>query len=179
MGNRASEGRIVVVTGVGHRAGIGFAIARRLLEDGARVLLHSFSTGEIERSESADAGSTEALLAELGGTSERLQHIEADLGDRSLGTPGGHRPDRRLAHLRRLRLDDRSGDRCRGWIPPPGRSELSMSGTEWTSDEARVQRYLGLALLESWLRGADARGVREPRALALATADAAGRLIEH
>jgi pyridoxamine 5'-phosphate oxidase len=32
-----------------------------------------------------------------------------------------------------------------------------------------------LPLLESWLQGADARGVREPRALALATADAAGR----
>lgn len=32
-----------------------------------------------------------------------------------------------------------------------------------------------LALLESWLQGADARGVREPRALALATADASGR----
>ncbi len=32
-----------------------------------------------------------------------------------------------------------------------------------------------LPLLERWLRGADERGVREPRALALATADAAGR----
>lgn len=32
-----------------------------------------------------------------------------------------------------------------------------------------------LPLLERWLRGADSRGVREPRALALATADAAGR----
>ncbi len=32
-----------------------------------------------------------------------------------------------------------------------------------------------LPLLESWLHGADARGVREPRALALATADGAGR----
>lgn len=32
-----------------------------------------------------------------------------------------------------------------------------------------------LPLLESWLASADARGVREPRALALATADAAGR----
>lgn len=81
MVDRASEGRIVVVTGVGHRAGIGFAIARRLLEDGAKVLLHSFSAREIERSGSPDAGSTEALLAELGGSPERLQHIEADLGD--------------------------------------------------------------------------------------------------
>jgi pyridoxamine 5'-phosphate oxidase len=32
-----------------------------------------------------------------------------------------------------------------------------------------------LALLERWLRDAEARGVREPRALALATADAEGR----
>lgn len=32
-----------------------------------------------------------------------------------------------------------------------------------------------LALLERWLREADPRGVREPRALALATADAEGR----
>jgi pyridoxamine 5'-phosphate oxidase len=32
-----------------------------------------------------------------------------------------------------------------------------------------------LPLLEGWLQGADARGVREPRALALATADAARR----
>jgi dihydrophenazinedicarboxylate synthase len=32
-----------------------------------------------------------------------------------------------------------------------------------------------LPLLERWLREADARGVREPRALALATADASGR----
>jgi pyridoxamine 5'-phosphate oxidase len=32
-----------------------------------------------------------------------------------------------------------------------------------------------LALLDGWLQSADARGVREPRALALATADADGR----
>lgn len=32
-----------------------------------------------------------------------------------------------------------------------------------------------LPLLDGWLRGAGARGVREPRALALATADATGR----
>ena len=32
-----------MVTGVSRRAGIGFAIARRLLRDGAKVLIHSFS----------------------------------------------------------------------------------------------------------------------------------------
>lgn len=80
MVERAPE-RIVVVTGVSHRAGIGFAIARRLLDDGAKVLLHSFSQDRDRRPEGADAGGAEALLAELGSTPERLQHIEADLGD--------------------------------------------------------------------------------------------------
>jgi 3-oxoacyl-[acyl-carrier protein] reductase len=74
-----SEERIVVVTGVSNRAGIGFAIAQRLLDDGAKVLLHSFAGHGAERLEGADG--VEALLSELGGTSERLQHIEADLGD--------------------------------------------------------------------------------------------------
>jgi 3-oxoacyl-[acyl-carrier protein] reductase len=43
MPDRASDQRIVVVTGVSRRAGIGFAIAQRLLHEGAKVLLHSFS----------------------------------------------------------------------------------------------------------------------------------------
>ena len=42
MVDRAAGERIVVVTGVSRRAGIGFAIVQRLLRDGARVLLHSF-----------------------------------------------------------------------------------------------------------------------------------------
>jgi NAD(P)-dependent dehydrogenase (short-subunit alcohol dehydrogenase family) len=79
MNDGPSEERIVVVTGVSNRAGIGFAIARRLLDDGAKVLLHSFSEHDAERLEGADG--VEALLSELGGTSERLQHVEADLAD--------------------------------------------------------------------------------------------------
>ena len=42
------------MTGVGHREGIGFAIARRLLEDGVKVMVHSLTTDD-------------AVLAELGG----------------------------------------------------------------------------------------------------------------
>jgi len=44
--------RVAVVTGVGRRAGIGFAIARRLLDDGYRVLAQSWpeseTAGELE-----------------------------------------------------------------------------------------------------------------------------------
>jgi 3-oxoacyl-[acyl-carrier protein] reductase len=70
---QGQEGRVAVVTGVGRREGIGFAIARRLLDGGARVLVHSYGD---ERAE------VEAVLDALGGLSDRLAHIDADLGDR-------------------------------------------------------------------------------------------------
>jgi 3-oxoacyl-[acyl-carrier protein] reductase len=82
MLEQTSEGRVVAVTGVSRRAGIGFAIAQRLLEDGARVLLHSFSPHDEMQPWGADPGGISALIGELGGAaSDRLQHIEADLGD--------------------------------------------------------------------------------------------------
>lgn len=75
-----SNERIVVVTGVSNRAGIGFAIAKRLLNDGAKVLLHSFSQYDGKRPD-GDVGDTGTHLTELGYPPERLQHIEVDLGD--------------------------------------------------------------------------------------------------
>jgi 3-oxoacyl-[acyl-carrier protein] reductase len=41
--NDRHAGRVAVVTGVSRRAGIGFAIAQRLLAEGASVLIHSWS----------------------------------------------------------------------------------------------------------------------------------------
>jgi 3-oxoacyl-[acyl-carrier protein] reductase len=73
--------QIVVVTGVSHRAGIGFAVAQRLLRDGAKVLIHSFSPYDAEQPRGADAGGMDALIEELGGAPGRLAHVEADLGD--------------------------------------------------------------------------------------------------
>ncbi len=70
-----------MVTGVSHRDGIGFAIVRRLLREGARVLLHSFSAYDGERRRGAEAGGIETLLDELGGVSDRLRHIDSDLAD--------------------------------------------------------------------------------------------------
>lgn len=70
-----------MVTGVSRQAGIGFGIAQRLLQDGAQVLIHSFSRHDAERPWGVDPGGMDALIEELGGASDRLQHIEADLGD--------------------------------------------------------------------------------------------------
>lgn len=78
MENRVSEDRIAIVTGV-RRTGIGFAVVRRLLEDGMKVLLHSFTPSAADSPESEEG--VEAVLAELGGVSERLRHVEDDLGD--------------------------------------------------------------------------------------------------
>ena len=73
--------RVAVVTGVSRRQGIGFAVARRLLDDGLHVLIHSWSAHDAEQPWGADAGGVEAVLEELGGAGERLAHVEADLAE--------------------------------------------------------------------------------------------------
>src|ERR1035441_9766431 len=81
MADGSLAGRIMVVTGVSRRAGIGFAIARRLLADGARVVVHSWAAHDAAQPWGADPGGVDVLLAELGGVGPRLRHIEADLAE--------------------------------------------------------------------------------------------------
>jgi 3-oxoacyl-[acyl-carrier protein] reductase len=81
MADGSLAGRIVVVTGVSRRAGIGFAIARRLLADGASVVVHSWAAHDVAQPWGADPGGVDELLAELGGVGPRLRHIEADLAE--------------------------------------------------------------------------------------------------
>jgi 3-oxoacyl-[acyl-carrier protein] reductase len=73
--------RVAIVTGVSRRAGIGSAIARRLLADGLSVLICSWSAHDAAQPWGADAGGMEAVLDALGGLGPRLAHIEADLAD--------------------------------------------------------------------------------------------------
>ncbi len=75
------EGRVVLVTGVSRRVGIGFGLVRRLLADGASVLATSWTPHDAEQPWGADPGGIAAVIDELGGLGHRLDHTEADLAE--------------------------------------------------------------------------------------------------
>jgi 3-oxoacyl-[acyl-carrier protein] reductase len=72
------RGRVFLVTGASRRIAIGAAISRRLVADGASVLVHSWSPHDEEQPWGADPGGPEALVDELG---VRAAHVSADLAD--------------------------------------------------------------------------------------------------
>jgi len=73
--------RAALVTGVSRRAGIGFAIAKRLASLGADLCLHSFAPYDADRPWGADADGPEALAGELRAGGARVETVAADLAD--------------------------------------------------------------------------------------------------
>jgi 3-oxoacyl-[acyl-carrier protein] reductase len=79
------RGRVAMVTGVSRRAGIGYAIARRLAGLGASLVIHHYAPHDRDQPWGADPGGLEAVI---GGVTEALAdpdaavwHQEADLSD--------------------------------------------------------------------------------------------------
>jgi 3-oxoacyl-[acyl-carrier protein] reductase len=69
------SGRTAVITGASRRAGIGFAVARRLRQDGARLLLQGWAPHDQAHPWGPDPGGAEAVVQELGGP----PYVELDL----------------------------------------------------------------------------------------------------
>jgi 3-oxoacyl-[acyl-carrier protein] reductase len=77
-------GRAALVTGVSRRAGIGYAVARRLAALGASLFLHHYAPHDRDQPWGDDPGGTEAVLAgvrsALAATDASIHHLELDLG---------------------------------------------------------------------------------------------------
>jgi 3-oxoacyl-[acyl-carrier protein] reductase len=68
-------GRRAFVTGVSRRTGIGHAVARRLLDAGAQVVIHGWSAHD-EHQSRVEPGGTEGIAQELG-----IAFVESDFAD--------------------------------------------------------------------------------------------------
>ena len=73
---------VAVVTGVSRRAGIGFAVARRLVSEGADVFAQSWMAHDVAQPWGADSGGVDAVVSELSGHGSRVEHMEADFADK-------------------------------------------------------------------------------------------------
>jgi len=72
---------VALVTGVSRRAGIGFAIAKRLASLGADLCVHSFAPYDSAQPWGADRDGPEPLAKELAGLGVRAESVSGDLAD--------------------------------------------------------------------------------------------------
>lgn len=75
------NGRVALVTGVSRRIGIGYAIARRLLTDGATVFIQSYTPYDAQQPWGAEPDGMDGLLADLRETGGNVEHTEASFTD--------------------------------------------------------------------------------------------------
>ena len=78
--SQSLTGRVAVVTGVSRRAGIGFAVARRLLNLGASVFAHSYVAHDEGQPWGVDPGGIAAVLGDLA-LHGRVEHLDQNLAE--------------------------------------------------------------------------------------------------
>jgi 3-oxoacyl-[acyl-carrier protein] reductase len=70
--------RVAVVTGVSRRAGIGFAVARDLLDSGMAVLIQSWTPHDATQPWGSDPTGMDGVIETLRAHGGHVEHIEAD-----------------------------------------------------------------------------------------------------
>ncbi len=73
--------RVALITGVSRRAGIGAALARRLVADGMDLLVTGWEANDADQPHGADPGAMDRMAAEIGGAGGRVTTVSADLAD--------------------------------------------------------------------------------------------------
>src|SRR5215469_11816004 len=77
------RGRVALVTGVSRRAGIGYAVARRLAALGASLFLHSYPPHDRDQPWGEDPGGPQAVadgvIEAAAVPGARVDHMELDL----------------------------------------------------------------------------------------------------
>jgi 3-oxoacyl-[acyl-carrier protein] reductase len=72
--------RVALITGVSRRNGIGFAIARRLLDEAGTAFVHSWTPHDAEQGYGADPAGIDGVVTALGHP-DRRAHLALDLAD--------------------------------------------------------------------------------------------------
>jgi 3-oxoacyl-[acyl-carrier protein] reductase len=90
--------RVAIVTGVSRRVGIGYAVAGRLLDLGARVFAQSWTPHDARTPWGADPAGIDAVIEALraGG---RVEHMEADFADPAAPAQVVEAARERLGHV--------------------------------------------------------------------------------
>src|SRR5689334_20208807 len=91
------RGRVAVVTGVSRRAGIGYAIARRLASMGAGLFLHHHVPHDRAQPWGADPAGTQAVMD---GVAQALADPQATLAHRGLDLTDPDAPEQLIAVAR-------------------------------------------------------------------------------
>jgi 3-oxoacyl-[acyl-carrier protein] reductase len=156
------RGRVALVTGASRRAGIGYAVARRLAALGAGLFLHHYAPHDREQPWGAGPGGPRAVVA---GVAEALAD-GAGIRDAELDLADPAAPARLVAAAVAAfgRLDILVCNHARsGGDGPLGNLDAAMLDAHWAVN-ARSAILLAQAFAAAWAAGPRGGGGGEPAA---------------